>query len=270
MSILRTCVLGLRQPRYSRLDLSLSLMIVIAGITATAHWFIVRERQFWRETILGSPLPEVTLDPLVDWKQTPVDANRYEFTADYVTSNIPVWQAALGRFRGKPNVHYLEIGVYEGRSLIWVMDNILTHHTSQATAIDVFLGSYGPRYRANLMRSGHADRVTTIADYSQKTLRTLSLDSYDIVYVDGSHAKCDVLEDVVLSWRLLKQGGILIFDDYRLLAQADPDHHECPKMAIDPFVQCFQDQCRVIHNGFQLILEKTGERPGPAPPASHQ
>jgi hypothetical protein len=31
---------------------------------------------------------------------------------------------------------------------------------------------------------------------------------------DGSHRARDVLEDAVLSWPLLKVGGIMLFDDY--------------------------------------------------------
>ena len=46
-------------------------------------------------------------------------------------------------------------------------------------------------------------------------LRRLPLESFDIIYIDGSHAVNDVLEDAVLSFRLLKPEGILIFDDYR-------------------------------------------------------
>ena len=36
---------------------------------------------------------------------------------------------------------------------------------------------------------------------------------YDIIYIDGSHEARDVLEDAVLAYRLLKIGGLLIFDD---------------------------------------------------------
>ena len=49
---------------------------------------------------------------------------------------------------------------------------------------------------------------------SQVVLRRLPLETYDIIYIDGSHATSDVLEDAVLSYRLLKPGGLLIFDDY--------------------------------------------------------
>jgi hypothetical protein len=63
---------------------------------------------------------------------------KYNFSEDWFTWNLPIWEEILGHLRGKPNIHYLEIGVFEGRSLIWMLENILTHPTSKATCIDVF------------------------------------------------------------------------------------------------------------------------------------
>ena len=91
-------------------------------------------------------------------------------------------------------------------------------------------------------------------------MRNLPLESFDIIYIDGSHAKDAVLEDAVLSWRLLKEGGLLIFDDYRWagvfgVAEFDAET-DVPKLAIDPFVRCFDRHFDVIHNSHQLILRK--------------
>jgi predicted O-methyltransferase YrrM len=86
------------------------------------------------------------------------------------------------------------------------------------------------------------------------------LNSFDIIYIDGSHAEDDVLEDAVLCSRLLKGGGILIFDDYRwagFFASGTCDSPtDFPKAAIDRFVQVFHKQFEVIHNSYQLILKK--------------
>lgn len=44
---------------------------------------------------------------------------------------------------------------------------------------------------------------------------------FDFIYVDGLHLSQDVLYDALLSFDLLKVGGILIFDDYLWF---DPQH----------------------------------------------
>ncbi len=123
------------------------------------------------------------------------------------------------------------------------------------TVIDIFTGPYKETYLRNIEASGFADKVTTIAQASQVALRELPLETFDIIYIDGSHMKNDVLEDAVLSWRLLKSGGLVIFDDYQHVLRRG-DEIEYPKMAIDPFVQCFERECEVIHNEWQLILRK--------------
>ena len=60
------------------------------------------------------------------------------------------------------------------------------------------------------------DKVRVIRGDSQTSLAGLIVEGrvYDIAYVDGSHLPHDALSDVVLSWRLLKEGGLLIVDDF--------------------------------------------------------
>jgi predicted O-methyltransferase YrrM len=98
--------------------------------------------------------------------------------------------------------------------------------------------------------------VTTVVGYSQVELRKQPVDAFDIIYIDGSHTADDVLEDAVLSWRQLKPGGLLIFDDY----QADGWNHELPRktprVAIHAFYLLYGVHFEVLHNGYQIILHK--------------
>lgn len=190
---------------------------------------------------------------------------RYEFTTDWFVHHIPAWEAAMAPYRGRPGVRYLEIGAFEGRSVLWMSENILTDPTSHATVVDVFYGDYESRYRANVARSGAADRIETLKAPSQLALRSLPLESFDIIYIDGSHATADVLEDAVLSWRLLKADGLLIFDDYQWIGALAAGHArdaatDWPKPAIDAFCRCFAGRFDVVHNDSQLMLRKRAEK----------
>jgi predicted O-methyltransferase YrrM len=145
-----------------------------------------------------------------------------------------------------------------------MLEHILTDPTARLVGVDPFLGPYKERYFANLEKSGAADKVTTITGYSQIELRKLPLEQpFDIIYIDGSHARGDVLEDAVLSYRLLKPGGLLIFDDYRwagCFATGTTDAPtDLPKPAIDAFLECFGPDFEVKQNSYQIILQK---RPG--------
>jgi hypothetical protein len=190
----------------------------------------------------------------------------YNFSSDWFTKKSPAWAEALKDFAGKPDVQYLEVGVYEGRAVAWMLENILTHPTSHVTGIDIFIGELSQGsfdfvqdsleiYENNAIAAGGEGRLTTYADFSQNILRKLPSNSYDIIYVDGGHSGKVVLEDAVLSFRLLKVGGVMIFDDYRWFKTSP--RLKRPGYAIDVFDEFFGDQFEMIHNQSQFILRKT-------------
>jgi predicted O-methyltransferase YrrM len=182
-------------------------------------------------------------------------SKKYSFSTDWVSHDIPVWKNILGQFMNKPNIHYLEIGVYEGRSLIWMLENVLTHSTAKATCIDVFdWGDLEKTFRHNLKISGFSRKVKIIKGLSQIELRRLPLHSFDIIYIDGSHTSADVISDAVLSWPLLKKDGLLIFDDY--LWQDYLPMELRPQLAIDSFINAYRYFVEIVHQGCQVILKK--------------
>jgi len=213
--------------------------------------------------LLAAPL-------LVAWVAGPIRAQQadsaqnprgYRFTIDWFTHAIPSWEEALGPLAGKPDLRYLEIGIYEGRSLLWMLDNVLTHPGARATGIDPFLDKKSELlFRANLEKSGHAGKVTVIVGFSQTELRKLPLDSFDVVYIDGSHTADDVLADATLSFDLLRVGGLMIFDDYRWTGTQrgrTPLPPELrPQVAINAFVTAYRNRVEVVYRGYQLMLRK--------------
>jgi hypothetical protein len=97
------------------------------------------------------------------------------------------------------------------------------------------------------------DRVSLFVGESATILRRLPA-GCDLVYVDGSHAAPDVLADAVLSWPLLKTGGIMIFDDY--LWGQDPRPEHCPRLAIDGFLSFHRGWFDVLHAEYQIAVRK--------------
>lgn len=204
-----------------------------------------------------------------NWKviyHTHCQSKGYEFTNEWFPYNIPIWQEVFKQLINLPNLNFLEIGSWEGQSTCWLLDNILTHSTSKITCIDTFAGgiehqgteelsTIEKRFDNNIIKSGNLDKVIKIVGFSQTSLRNLPFNSYDFIYIDGSHIASDVLEDTILSWRLLKERGIIIFDDYRWEAYKDqPLKHPAP--AIDSFLSIFQDKINIIYQGYQVIIQK--------------
>jgi hypothetical protein len=54
---------------------------------------------------------------------------------------------------------------------------------------------------------------------------------------------------------MLKKDGIMAFDDY-LWRLPGFTINQRPKMAIDAFVNIFEDEIVMAHNGYQLIIRK--------------
>ncbi|MFI5350002.1 MAG: class I SAM-dependent methyltransferase [Elusimicrobiota bacterium] len=177
----------------------------------------------------------------------------YSFTKEWMffAPSCDVWNDLLSRYRGRENVNYLEVGLLEGGSALWMLENILTHPTARMTGIE-----HLPQQALidNLRLSGSFDKVTLLAGESELMLRQLPPASFDVVYLDGSHLPDDVMTDAVLSWGLLKPGGTLIFDDYQLWPRGSPNL--AARMAIDAFLGAFQYYHEVLHRGYQVVIRK--------------
>jgi predicted O-methyltransferase YrrM len=82
---------------------------------------------------------------------------------------------------------------------------------------------------------------------------------FDLVYIDGSHQAPDVLADAVLGFQLLRSRGIMVFDDY-LWRGGDGEVSNpanCPKLAIDAFINCNYSKLRIILAPlYQIYLQK--------------
>lgn len=139
-----------------------------------------------------------------------------QFSTDWFHHNIPHWEQWLASLRGKPGLRALEIGSFEGRSTVWLCENILTAADSAIDCLDFFqpdpvYGDYHARFRANT--APWRERISEFAGPSFDSLRCVQ-GPYDLVYVDGWHAAFGALADGTMAWPLLKVGGVMIFDDY--------------------------------------------------------
>tara|TARA_R110000787_G_scaffold39265_6_gene98615 strand:- start:3176 stop:3751 length:576 start_codon:yes stop_codon:yes gene_type:complete len=154
----------------------------------------------------------------------------------------------LKQFVDKP-CKYLEIGILEGASFLWMLTNILTHPNSRVTACDA---QFRPPFLHNCSQLLMSDicKITMITGNSNRTLRTIS-NMFDVIYIDGNHHQKYVITDAVLSFELLSLGGYLIFDDYPYSING-----KTPGIAIDAFLETHADEIEVIHKDWIVIVQK--------------
>jgi predicted O-methyltransferase YrrM len=110
----------------------------------------------------------------------------------------------------------------------------------------------------SILRSKFPNRA--VVSFKSTSINSLaSLISYkkqfDFIYIDGSHVAKDVLTDACMAWPLLKKDGIMAFDDYLWKVNGFTINQR-PKIAIDAFVNIFENEIAMAHNGYQLIIRK--------------
>lgn len=195
------------------------------------------------------------------------------FTTDWFSPHIPLLERWLLPLTGKPGLRFLEIGCWEGRSSCWFLERVLTDQSSSLTCIDTFEGSrehnlhqnqrraegIERRFDHNIRAIGAQDRMVKCKGKSAEVLRRLPLAYYDFIYIDASHIVLDVLRDGVLSWDLLKVGGLCLFDDYGL--RLFRDSADNPKAAIDAFLATFRGELEVVEIGWQALVRKMERSP---------
>jgi predicted O-methyltransferase YrrM len=178
---------------------------------------------------------------------------KFNFTADWFCGNERHFRKYLAHLEDTP-CRLLEIGCYEGRATVWLLENIATHPDAAITCIDI---AEQASLRQNILAARSPEKVRLEIGRSRNLLRLCPENSFDFVYVDGSHETVDVLEDAVLSFRLLKRGGIMGFDDYKWKDRAFPS--AIPKLAINAFLSIYRRKITVLMKDYQVWIRKDEE-----------
>lgn len=172
--------------------------------------------------------------------------------------------------REQKPVEILEIGTFEGRTAFWLLDNI---PNAKVTVIDPDVGSNFRHNFTEWTKDNDTSRFNWKCGYSYPCMLAEFAEGkqYDFIYIDGDHNSCGVLEDAVLAWRLLKIGGILLFDDYMMEItdswfyimhkefKTDKRyglmfHH--PKEAVDAFLSIYKGQYEMYIDNYQIGVAK--------------
>jgi SAM-dependent methyltransferase len=195
------------------------------------------------------------------------------YSVDWFSGNIPNWNSIFEHycFKGKENLQFLEIGCFEGRATNYLLENVLSHETSRIHVVDTFNGS---RDEAGMNWDKDYDFdalyntfVNNISEFKNKVeiyrgssgdvlKKHFEKNTFDFIYIDGSHTAYDVLQDAILCHPLLKSGGIIIFDDY---AWKDPNNMHptnSPQLGVDCFIMTHETQYDCIMRGYQMGIIK--------------
>jgi predicted O-methyltransferase YrrM len=175
------------------------------------------------------------------------------------------WDKYLSKFVGK-KINCLDIGSYTGVSTCWMLDNLCSNPYSRVFSVDTWEGSaeytdytddIERRFDEAVKKTGKKDQHVKMKMKSSKALLKLKQFGFiifDFIFIDASHEAKDVITDAILSWDILNEEGILIFDDYKWDKLKGEEYR--PKLAIDSFVAAFKPQLKTLFYQYQYIVEK--------------
>jgi hypothetical protein len=154
-------------------------------------------------------------------------------------------------------VKYLEIGAFKGANAITFA---YLYPNSEIHCVDPWLdyndypeykGQQNENYKTfltNIIHSKKSDKFNIHKDFSFNKLVELQRNYFDVIYIDGNHEPEYVLEDAVLSFRLLKNEGYMIFDDYGW---------ENVHIGVDAFIKTYKSKLKFIDCvNCQVIVQK--------------
>lgn len=192
--------------------------------------------------------------------------NSYKFDdIDAFSFNVAIWKKFFHKEKLiKKNINYLEIGSYEGRSSVFVLESL---PNSYGIFVDPFI-EYDETKRWNLEHNSfskiHENFLLNISNFEgrYKFYRCLSdeyfiqsKDLFDLIFIDGSHYGPDVYKDAMNGFKILKKDGYIIFDDFFWFAYDQIE--ENPMGGILKFISENKKNLILKYVSSQLIVQKT-------------
>jgi predicted O-methyltransferase YrrM len=217
---------------------------------------------------------------------TMISAPGYAFTRSWFKKNSGAWSNVFTNHRP---ARMLEIGSFEGFSACWSIaqaqvigldafeihcidtwEGGIEHQEGSKEAVE--MATVERRFATNIAKAKRDSGLPSLDVHVHKALSHLALGDliaqrrlgyFDLIYIDGSHQAPDVLTDAVMSFPLLRDGGIMVFDDYLWTVdeKGSEDPLAMPKPAVDAFANLFLRKISVIKGGTgeQLFMRKRSD-----------
>ena len=185
----------------------------------------------------------------------------YKFTVAFAPEDTKSNIMHIFKTYGAPGT-IVEVGVYEGYTTCWMAETLMPHrsdlriyaidphdqsvdiHESMDEAHRTFLGNIAlsPCKNIHYIRKKSEDGLIDIINQNIQP---------EFIYVDGDHFASTVLTDLVLCFKMLRVGGVILCDDateWRFTdKQGQQNPQYCPRMAIEVFMQCNWHRLKPIY-----------------------
>ena len=169
-------------------------------------------------------------------------------------------------FKDKNDIHFLEIGSFEGFSANYFIRNILTGENCSLTCVDPWI-KYSEAtinkisgfdycmneetYDLFLKNTEEIKDKIVIKRGLSKDILPIAEKKYHFIFIDGDHSKDAVYLDGVMSFDKVLVGGYILFDDY---------NWEGGNKVIQQFIQEYRPYIKVLNINEQVLIQKIAEK----------
>lgn len=168
---------------------------------------------------------------------------KYNFKSFWFLNNFQIFEYFLPKDLNK-KFNYLEIGTYEGLSLLYVLHK---YKKINATGIDV-INILNKKVKSfKNLRMLKSDSIIALRKLNQKKKR------FDYIYVDGFHHGEHTIVDAIESFKLLQYQGIMIFDDF--MSVDSKLKYQCSE-GLYYFLRFFNKEIKILYFQNLLVIKK--------------
>ena len=157
--------------------------------------------------------------------------------------------------------NYLEIGSFEGLSSFFILSYwknanvtcIDTWETSKddSQILDFNFEDVEKKFDKNL-KDFSLRKIKSTSEMAFKQLK--ERDSFDYIYIDGSHNGIDIFNDALASFKILNVGGIIIFDDINnIYNEIEMQPHD----AFEKFYTLYKKKIKILYLKNIAVIKKT-------------
>ena len=184
---------------------------------------------------------------------------------DWFTTKISILMHYLKQYKFDTEINVLEIGSFEGRSAIFFVNYF---NNINLICVDTWEKSNEESDKEmqkninfklveknfdNNMKS-YSSNIKKYKGTSKAFFKNNNFKNLDFIFIDGSHKYEDVINDATSSFKLLKIGGFILFDDLNWFYYKDLK--ENPAYAINKFLKTFQNEIEIVFVSKQLLIKK--------------
>lgn len=195
-------------------------------------------------------------------------------------NHLKHWGILDKYFDFNEKVECLEIGSHEGQAAMYFLHRILKNAKSTLMCCDPWIKShwleinptnlcYEDVFDFNVENNNGENKIIKYDGTNTKMFKEPWFDEiacYDIIYIDDDHTYKHTVENIKNCWPKVKEGGVMIFDDYDanhfVNTSSNPAHdigakYCIPvKKAVDEFIENNKQNLTIIHKHYQILIRK--------------